>query len=189
MILIYNLWSFIKATKDEGTEVLDKTHIVLSSLLPVTHYRISFSEPKMTSNAVPFHGKLPNPPHYTEFAQKYTHPRGRENRVIKHTGKSGLTPLSPFLDNVPVAERRRKTRLYGYQVGRYHGFTARDLMTLEAYSALNNDQVQNNLQNQIHPLYQKHKWDSSASLPRHYGSLPLGGPYAGHWEVCIQEEE
>jgi hypothetical protein len=133
----------------------------------------------------------------TTLARKYAHPVARRgsptnpsHRVLKNTGKSGLTPLSPFLAYSnslykTFAEERFKRRLYQYQRSRYYGFTAAELRDMQAMSALVGDGVRGALANPVRPLFERGKWDTEASLHRHLSFLPIleGKGEGGLWTV------
>lgn len=135
--------------------------------------------------AQPFAVPSPVPPsttpakaQLTTLAKKYGHPykkiRGFSHRILKNTGKSGLTPLSPFVLTMDPASLWQKYRLFYYQQHRYFGM-----------SALDSTPMAINLENPIHPMFSKKKWDSDVLLRRHLGRIPLLGGHDGFWEVSL----
>lgn len=128
----------------------------------------------------------------TALARKYGHPYRKignlSHRVLKNTGKSGLTPLSPFL--APQAYHpdiwEQKIKLYYYQQHRYFSFTAAELCDLEVFSSLLTSEASiSTLNNPIHPMYERSQWDTDKTLPKHLSFTPiLDVPgQGGFWQV------
>ena len=127
----------------------------------------------------------------TRLASKYGHPykkiKGMSHRILKFTGKSGITPLSPFfpqnmLNRTPRSQQQ-KYQFYFYQQHRYQGFTAAELHAMEALSALDTIKTSSQLSNAIHPMFGKDKWDRDSDLPRHLPLIPLFTGHDGFWQV------
>lgn len=133
-----------------------------------------------------------NERNWSALAKKYGHPykwiRGLNDRVLKNTGKSGLTPISPFLKeglyNTPMSQQDQKQRLYIYQKERYYSFTAAELHTIQVFSALDRQNYgRQNLKTGIHEMFAKSQWQTDKTLPKHIGFVPIFGGFDGHWEV------
>ena len=126
-----------------------------------------------------------HPASLTNLAKKYGHPykkiRGMRHRILKYTGKSGITPLSPFflMNRGPRTPQswQPKYQFYFYQQHRYQGFTAAELHAMESLSALDSRTTSSSLGNAIHPMFGKDKWDKDNDLPRHLPLIPL---FTGH---------
>ena len=105
---------------------------------------------------------------------------GQNHRILKSTGKSGLTPLSPFAHNEWTADR---ANLHFYQQSRFKGFSAAELEKMQALTALETRTVKPNLGNPIHPIYALPNWATEASLPATLGPIPIRGDHEGYWLV------
>lgn len=154
---------------------------------------------RMASSAsatAPSSRKRPAP--LTKLARKYGHPykkiKDMSHRILKYTGKSGITPLSPFfpqnMQNRTPRSRRQKYQFHFYQKHRYQGFAAAELHGMEALSALDTTKTSSPLINPIHPMFAKDKWDGDNDIPRHWPLLPLFTGHKGFWQVgfsnCIR---
>ncbi|KUJ13001.1 uncharacterized protein LY89DRAFT_785531 [Mollisia scopiformis] len=128
---------------------------------------------------------------YTELAKKYSHPIGQwypisDHRILRNTGKSGITPL-PRLDpeemitDTVQAEREKREELEIYQRRRLNGFTPAELHDMEALAALIDEPMRNNLENDVHPIFERRWWMEEKDLPKHQGLIPLLGDYEGFW--------
>jgi hypothetical protein len=122
----------------------------------------------------------------TKLARKYGHPyrklKGISHRLLKNTGKSGLTPLSPCLAHhlLDPGYGRQKLAWYYYQQRRFFSFTARELLDMDAYSSAFEGRFASNLTNPIHEMYERGRWDTERTLAKHIGFLPiLEGPGKG----------
>ena len=132
------------------------------------------------------------PAQLTNLARKYGHPyrkiNGMSHRILKNTGKSGITPLSPFFTASPTQSpdrQKHKYRVYYYQQHRYQGFTAAELHEMESLSALDTSPISSGLTNAIHAMFLKSQWDTEATLSRHVPLLPLFTGKDGFWQVCL----
>src|SRR3954463_7855110 len=116
-------------------------------------------------------GSAPMP--LTALARTYGHPVRKtgaiSHRVLKYTGKSGLTPLSPFraVDGRPIVIKRGKKRLYYYQQNRFYGFTTAELRRIGSMASFLPGRVRSTLNISIHPMFEKSKWDTEQTLPKH----------------------
>lgn len=124
----------------------------------------------------------PNPPvigglpHLT-----YGHQYG-ENSTLKHlrgTGRSGLSPRywpGPGEPQFPSQEAVSEYDLErSYQREMLGGFTS---STLHAMGALDKPYVKpSNLDNEIHPFFDRQKWEIHGTIPLEYG---LKGTYTAH---------
>jgi hypothetical protein len=136
--------------------------------------------------------RRPRPPQLTNLTRKHGHPykkiKGMSHRILKYTGKSGITPLSPFfpqnMQNRTPRSRKQMYQFYYYQQHRYQGFTAAELYGMEALSGLDVAVRSSNLTNSIHPMFGKDKWDTNTGLPRHLPFIPLFTGHDGLWQVC-----
>ena len=113
------------------------------------------------------------PAEFTSLVRKYGHPyqkiNGMSHRILKNTGKSGITPLSPFFTISPTRSPGRqeyKYWVYYYQQHRYQGFTASELHAMESLSGLDTSLTTNRLTNTIHAMFAKRQWDTETTLPR-----------------------
>ncbi|KAJ5041224.1 uncharacterized protein L3040_005772 [Drepanopeziza brunnea f. sp. 'multigermtubi'] len=128
----------------------------------------------------------------TNLARKYTHPVktiGKiSHRVLKNTGKSGLTPITPN----PRSHNRIATPLLTpnslpsrlvekYQTRRFYGFSAEELQTLNAITGLDNQAGDSTLDEMIHPLFAEAKWERSDGMGLNVGPLPIRGGIDGYW--------
>lgn len=109
----------------------------------------------------------------------------------KNTGKSGITPLSPFfpqnMANRTLRSRQQKYQFYFYQQHRYRGFTAAEIHGMDALSALNTIKTSSPMINVIHPMFGKGKWDKENELPRQWPLIPLFYGHDGFWQVCFSD--
>ena len=130
----------------------------------------------------------------TALAKKYGHPykkiKGMSHRILKSTGKSGITPLSPFFPANMIPRnptgQRQKYQFYFYQQHRYQGFTAAELHNMESLSAFDTTATSSPLLNPIHPMFGKAKWDQVGTSSRHLPLIPLFTGHDGFWQVCFQ---
>ncbi|KAE8454261.1 hypothetical protein EG329_005186 [Mollisiaceae sp. DMI_Dod_QoI] len=128
---------------------------------------------------------------YTELAKKYSHPTGNwlaiaDNRVLRNTGKSGLTPLLPLDVNqllTEATERQyaRHVELEIYQRRRLIGFTAAEMQTLEALAGLEKSSMNYHLNTPVHPVFERRWWMSQRDLPKHRALIPILGDHDGPW--------
>jgi hypothetical protein len=130
---------------------------------------------------------------WTTLAKNYGHPykkiSGINYRVLKNTGKSGITPLSPFrvngLNFTTIAQREQKNSIYWTQRERFFSFTAVELRVMEALSALNPIIYGRlNLNNSIHGAFARSQWLTHRTHAKHLGFVPMLGLNNGHWTVC-----
>jgi hypothetical protein len=126
----------------------------------------------------------------TFLAQRYGHPVGQtaglSHRALRRTGKSGLTPLSPFHTTAkgsPHPSQDRKLRVHYYQQHRFFGFSAAELNRMGALAACQTMPMMSTLDNPIHPMFQRSQWDTEETLPKHLGFIPLYAGRNGHWQV------
>lgn len=132
----------------------------------------------------------------TKAAFKYSHPigflHGVSHAALKHTGKSGLTPVSATKRPITPSRRQKeyqKDKIRYYQTRRYYGFTADDLYRLEALAHLDDEAiVENTLRSPIHPLFARNHWETQTQMPKHVGPAPIRGdadvdwdPNRGYW--------
>ncbi|KAF8860479.1 hypothetical protein BDZ45DRAFT_688468 [Acephala macrosclerotiorum] len=130
---------------------------------------------------------------YTDLARKYSHPIGNwiqhiDHRILRNTGKSGLTPIGPLnpdgLSNEVLGQLYREHVAYEvYQRRRLVGFTPDELKKIEALAGLDDTPMEYNLTNGIHPIFQLPAWLSEAELPKHQALIPTLGDYNGFWSV------
>ncbi|KAL3424040.1 hypothetical protein PVAG01_03321 [Phlyctema vagabunda] len=130
------------------------------------------------------------------LAQKYSHPRGKRHRILKHTHKSGMSPISPTPPQT-AADRIRKEKLRIYQKNRFRGFLTSELVDdHESYSYYDKSFLLQGFQKSLHPIYKQDNWCSRntwyAHLPIHpiYGWRNADAPYSdegygenGFWEI------
>ncbi|KAH7323528.1 hypothetical protein BKA65DRAFT_567302, partial [Rhexocercosporidium sp. MPI-PUGE-AT-0058] len=131
---------------------------------------------------------------YTEFAKKYGHPRGisrnRDHTILKYTGKSGLTPLSPgvYSESLPspreIRRRRGAQRLRDYQRSILTGFTTDELNRMESLPATDTREKKQRLSGiPIHPLLAQKQWLQESELPKHQGNIYTWGDMMGAWNA------
>jgi hypothetical protein len=144
-----------------------------------------------------------SPEPLTELAERYTHPTGPNHSTIAYTGKSGLTPITPYPTNLPFRDREEREyniQLEAYQLWRFCGFRTQQLDEMEALAPTYRSRFTTaeklkqgrgvNFKGlgssvPIHPLYTRDKWETRfrASRPR----FLLPGGKSGYWEVRIVE--
>lgn len=131
----------------------------------------------------------------TELAKIYTHPTGETHKIIAHTGKSGLSPVNippSILPSLSESQRRYILELRHYQRFRCSGFSAQQLVDIEAFAPAHISQTVNGGQDietaledlqviPIHPLFSNHKWKNFRF--KHIGNIPLGNGRPGYFEV------
>ncbi|CZR60774.1 uncharacterized protein PAC_10670 [Phialocephala subalpina] len=133
----------------------------------------------------------------TKLAERYSHPT-RTTSNLSHsplygTKKSGFTPLSPGFGTL------EKRRLHNYQKRRFYGFSAAELHQLGALAGVDGDPYDESggwtefesgaqadgyggeLDNPIHPLFDRGNWERRRDIPRHRGAVPIRGDEAGYW--------
>jgi hypothetical protein len=127
----------------------------------------------------------------SRLAKKYGNPEGitkapwggsLNHGILTGTGKSGLTPLSPW-STTQHSETNALSRsyLYFYQKARLWGFSAAELKTMHSLSALEDGPLMGTrFTNPIHPLFARSQWIDSPTSPL----IPLGAGFEGFWEVC-----
>jgi hypothetical protein len=103
---------------------------------------------------------------------------------LKGTGKSGLTPVSPWVEGTARSPRGWKVRkrIERWQKTMYYGWTASELNSLEALAAFQTA-MPNNLTNELHPIFQLDRWIKKEELPLHRPPYPLSKGREGFWEV------
>lgn len=72
-------------------------------------------------------------------------------------------------------------RIENYQRSRFYGFAAHELEQLEVLTALRNESLSSQLNNSVHPMYARDRWQTVAQMPRHYGPVPVRGDHKGYW--------
>jgi hypothetical protein len=135
----------------------------------------------------------------TPLAKRYTHPIGRKHAVLAYTGKSGLTPITPYSEKGPVLnpdKKKRTAQLEEYQLWRFNGLRTQQLVEIEAFAPTYKSQL--NIYEQakqglgvnfqglglsvpIHPLYAKVNWENTCLKTKPWYILP--GGKSGHWQV------
>lgn len=151
------------------------------------------NNPTIYRHLLPANAPPPDRRNWKPWSRKYGHPYrtidGLSHRVLKNTGKSGLTPLSPFatatLGLQTNAQRRQRNWLYYYQKDRFFSFTAAELQYMEALSAVDlNNYGRRSLTNNIHKIFDRSQWVNPRTGPRHLGFPPMLGNHQGLWTVC-----
>ena len=133
---------------------------------------------------------------YTDVAKKYSHPIGNwlrqaDNRIIRNTGKSGLTPLPPtdpdeMITNKVQVQRAKLHEYEIYQRRRLCGFTPGELVAIETAAPFIPDSLKSNLHNAIHPIFEQRWWVTETDLPKNMGLIPLLGEYDGFYTVSCK---
>lgn len=134
---------------------------------------------------------------WTDLAKKYGHPVGKkgdvDRRILRDTGKSGLTPVitSPDPDSGRRITRRtiseHKKPQIDYQRKRFHGFTTPELRLLEAWNFGNTDQIESRLQLlPIHSVFQKARWNTVRTMPKNRAPVPMLGDDERFWDVSTR---
>lgn len=103
---------------------------------------------------------------------------------LKYTGKSGLTPIRLSGDEIadPIV-RDRVWKVESHQRGTTFGFTAEELYRLGALAALDERPMSSDLQNALHPVFVRQRWQTEGSMPKHVGATPILGDDDGFWLV------
>jgi hypothetical protein len=135
----------------------------------------------------------------SELATRYTHPAGKNHKIIAHTGKSGLTPVYVPLHHGLLLSRHQHEyikELEIYQRRRCVGFTVQHLVDMEAFAPYYNEwsvegRVEGGIDFEglkmhmpIHPLFARPKWEGS-SVSR-IGKIPVGQGRPGYFEVSFK---
>lgn len=130
---------------------------------------------------------------YTEIAKKYSHPIGNwdypDNRILRNTGKSGLTPVENadfeemLTDNIGW-QRSQRTYLEMYQRRRFNGFSIQELYRLESMAAFDLMTMKwDMIFDDVDPIFEKRYWVAEKDMYRHRAHVPILGDYAGFWSV------
>ncbi|KAL2063121.1 hypothetical protein VTL71DRAFT_6193 [Oculimacula yallundae] len=136
---------------------------------------------------------------YTDFAKKYGHPRGIsklriDHTILKYTGKSGLSPLSPGKyrqsDATTKEEERRRQgakRLREYQRKVLLGFTSEELHKMDALPGMDARKMEFQLSTvPIHPMLAQCQWLADSKLPEHESTIALWvGDLGSSWFVRL----
>lgn len=102
------------------------------------------------------------------------------HRLLKGTGKSGLTPLSPF----HASPNAQKLQQFYHQRSRFFGFSAAELHDMEVLAALHTDAVTNTLGDvPVHVLFQKSRWEKESKMMSTRAPIPIRGGHDGYWLV------
>lgn len=108
--------------------------------------------------------------------------RGANSKILKNTGKSGLTPITPGI----FSDGQRY--LQNYQKRRYYGFSAAELNAMEAMAALNTETMTSTLDNPVHPMYELSQWETYQQMGKHLGPIPIRGDHEGYWVVSFNHK-
>lgn len=133
---------------------------------------------------------LPDIPKSLDLSKLATRYGPFDHGPLKGTGKSGLTPVSPWIEGTAKSPRSWKVRkrIERWQNCRFYGWSARELNSLEALSAFQTA-LPNNLTNELHPLFQLDRWMKKEELPLHRPLYPLPTGCEGFWEVfCLFQD-
>ena len=95
-----------------------------------------------------------------------------------------MTPIRLSGDEIadPIV-RDRVWKVESHQRGTTFGFTAEELYRLGALAALDERPMSSDLQNALHPVFARQRWQTEGSMPKHVGATPILGDDDGFWLV------
>lgn len=107
------------------------------------------------------------------------------------SGRSNLTPFDTYDGNEYVLSAEEFTQRKvseKFQRKVFEGFSTREIRELNAFGTLplptERSYIESNLDNPIHPLFERERWVKSSQYPAHMPPIPLGRGREGFYEVC-----
>jgi hypothetical protein len=171
----------LKGWKDNNEQRDSGYHTEVLGLILFRYMNIPLKMPQGTGTG------RPSQTDPTPLSRKYGQPRFGLHAKLNGTAKSGITPLP--MTNAPGLSPTARDfigDMEDYQRARFRGFTAQELDTLDSMAALYPDgsrPIADRLENPLFPLYDRIKWDTEGSIPKHIAPWQLGKGRDGYWLV------